>query len=704
MNSKRLTIVMVVGVSATVTLILVWMLSIPGSRATAMPAPPLSNAPSPRYVCITGTNTGNCTDSGSPCRTVQYAVDQASEGSVIKVASGLYTGVHGRTTNAPLEEPTIVTQVVYITKSVTIQGGYTTINGFADPPDPIANPTTLDAQRQGRVIYISRASSVTVAGLHITGGDAIGLAGGQWIQDSGGGVFVAGATATLSNNTVFGNVARDGGGVYVSNSTTTLRSNQVFSNSAGNSGGGMCVIHSDDLSYEYNIDTTVAILGNQVFSNTAGSSGGGIYVNNDTFYVAGVDGPTVDLVDNQMLSNVAEVDGLSVNLVDNQVFGNVAGYEGGGIFVGRSYMFSGPPTVATLVGNTVAGNRAESHGGGLLLRIFGPTLNRNRFIANTADYGGGVFLARLSGGTFYNTIIADNWADTAGSGLYSQTSLPSLRHATIARNRGGDGSGLLISWQSTGSVLFHGRVDLVNVIVASQTVGITMSRDLNLGFPAEGTTLDGVLWFDNGANIGGMGTITITQAYTGNPAFVDPDNGNYHIGPGSAAIDAGVDAGTDHDVDDQPRPFGAGYDIGADEYYPTLLVSKQAYPDPVEPGAQLTYTIRVTNTGGATLTTTVTDTLPAHVTLGQTSGGTLALPGGTVVLPDGRVAVTWTAVIIAPGDPWAGTILVTVNEGYDGPLINLVDVMTEEGVMGKARVLVNARKIYLPLVLRESKD
>ena len=74
MNSRRFALIMAVEASATMILILLWMLSVPGSRATAMPAPPLSNASAPRYVCITGTNSGDCTDRRSPCRTVQYAV------------------------------------------------------------------------------------------------------------------------------------------------------------------------------------------------------------------------------------------------------------------------------------------------------------------------------------------------------------------------------------------------------------------------------------------------------------------------------------------------------------------------------------------------------------------------------------------------------------------------------------------------------
>jgi hypothetical protein len=168
-----------------------------------------------------------------------------------------------------------------------------------------------------------------------------------------------------------------------------------------------------------------------------------------------------------------------------------------------------------------------------------------------------------------------------------------------------------------------------------------------------------------------------------------------------------VDAGVDHDIDGDPRPLGSGYDLGADEA--ALLVTKQAFPDPVQPGAPLTYTIRITNVTDMELHATITDTLPLSVTLDQASGGTLTLPGGTlappdgtVALPNGRVAVTWTDVITKLGGAWMGTIAVTVDEGYVGPLTNLVEVTTEEGVVGSDSVTVIAsRRIYLPLVMRE---
>jgi hypothetical protein len=92
---------------------------------------------------------------------VQEAVDAADEGDVIKVAEGTYTGVSERDG---------VTQTVYLSKTLTIQGGYTTSDW--DDPDPEANITMLDAQGLGRVLTIKGQVAPTIAGLHITGGDA----------------------------------------------------------------------------------------------------------------------------------------------------------------------------------------------------------------------------------------------------------------------------------------------------------------------------------------------------------------------------------------------------------------------------------------------------------------------------------------------------------------------------------------------------
>ena len=45
-----------------------------------------------------------------------------------------------------------------------------------------------------------------------------------------------------------------------------------------------------------------------------------------------------------------------------------------------------------------------------------------------------------------------------------------------------------------------------------------------------------------------------------------PSAGDFLIGGGSPARDAGIDAGVSRDLDGQSRPMELGFDIGADEY------------------------------------------------------------------------------------------------------------------------------------------
>jgi len=52
---------------------------------------------------------------------------------------------------------------------------------------------------------------------------------------------------------------------------------------------------------------------------------------------------------------------------------------------------------------------------------------------------------------------------------------------------------------------------------------------------------------------------------SGDPAVVNPAGGDYHLGPGSAAIDTGAPTLVTTDIDGEPRPDCVLWDIGADE-------------------------------------------------------------------------------------------------------------------------------------------
>ncbi|MBN1318364.1 MAG: hypothetical protein JXA42_22990, partial [Anaerolineales bacterium] len=85
------------------------------------------------HVAPGGTDQEGCGALAQPCRTVQYAVDQAEDGDEILIATGVYTGVTARAGWS---------QVVIITKDLALRGGYSADFNVRDLD---AYSTTLDA-------------------------------------------------------------------------------------------------------------------------------------------------------------------------------------------------------------------------------------------------------------------------------------------------------------------------------------------------------------------------------------------------------------------------------------------------------------------------------------------------------------------------------------------------------------------------------
>jgi parallel beta-helix repeat protein len=440
-------IVTTLTIALGLTLTVLWSLASAGELSTAR-ATSLTVCPSGPTTC--------------DYATIQAAVDAAHEGDVIKVATGVYTGIntYGGTQ-----------QVVYISKTVTIQGGYSTTNWIA--AYPVTQPTVLDAQGKGRVISLVGNITPTLEGLRITngasdfGGGILASAAHPAISGcqvysnvaamQGGGVYLSSAPATLIDNSIYGNMAGEaGGGVSVRGSASTLSvGNQVYSNSAL-TGGGIEVGYSDN----------ARLTGNQVYSNTANTSGGGIYI---------WDSDAITLTNNQIRSNaVASGNGGGVffthvhtsTLTNNNVYSNTADNEGGGIYLSNgsalladnNQIFWNSATVGggmaihsshhvTLTGNQVYNNSVRDAGGGLY--AWGSsfmTLADNQFSGNAATQGngGGLFFSAIYTSSLMHNQIYSNVAGSGG-GIYLTSGRLGIERNLIANNRANtDGGGIRV--------------------------------------------------------------------------------------------------------------------------------------------------------------------------------------------------------------------------------------------------------------------
>ncbi len=374
-------------------------------------------------------------------------------------------------------------------------------------PYPLIHPTIIDAQRQGIGILVNENRSVTLEGLRITRGAAF----------RGAGILIRqGASVIVRACWIYDNIAeRYSGGIHVYSGTLMVSDSRVYSNTAGWDGGGINVSHS-----------SAALMRNYIYSNTATTyNAGGVYLN--------------------YASNVL--------LEGNRIYNNTANYHGSGV-----YSWSSDNVI--LRDNHIYENEVVSGSGSGIYCVNSQKvrLESNHIDNNTAvTGGGGIEIQQTDDVTMTNNLVVENQlTQPTGEGtgiLIGDSTIHSL-HDTIASNTSGMGWGIAVQ---TGSSVW-----MTNTIVVSHTVGISVSSH-------SAATLDTTLWA-NGTDWAGSGNITTANDVQGNPAFLAPAEGDYHISPASAAIDRGIPSSVTVDMDGDPRPTGAAPDTGADEYVPPV--------------------------------------------------------------------------------------------------------------------------------------
>ena len=215
--------------------------------------------------------------------------------------------------------------------------------------------------------------------------------------------------------------------------------------------------------------------------------------------------------------------------------------------------------------------------GGSAPNIFNCKLTHNQStrsdISSEGYNGGGAVWVSNASPTFNNCVFAHNSAEAFGGAVNAYSGSAIFINCTFTRNTAYSGGGFyILGYTGTKHALY-------NCIFWGNTGGDRPDLDVRYSSDAPEGNHNCCAGYYLGSD----------QIYT-DPLLVDPDNGNYHIGPGSSCIDQGTDAvalmAVDMDGDarilDGDSNGSSVVDIGADEFDPSQQYFADFYVDGID--------------------------------------------------------------------------------------------------------------------------
>ncbi len=466
------------------------------------------------YVSVTGNNATGDGSEALPFRTITWGLTRVDEMGTVHVLPGVY---HDSEVFPLVVPGRVMVESTGGMWATTIQGDNT--NSVVRMRHPLGH-TGISG------FTITSGRSLLGGGIEMVA-DSVDTPDSMWPQ--------------VTNCYIRNNVSTGvGGGLYYMGNATKVLSPRIADciiadNSAASGGGGIGV--GD---YTWGSFDNCQIRGNDAES---GAKGGNVYLWNSgaSFYWSDISNGSADFGGNVWIggSDMSE-------FVMSSIHGGYAALDGGGISIDKnagSTMFRGI---------RIYDNEAERAGGGVKV---------TSIVDSTAN-------------TFVNCLITDNHATAAGSMggamfINSETDdTLSIDSCTIANNEAVlsmDGVGVI-----DGDGVHSVEVTIRNSVFwhRQRTPGDSTSVQDYYSFNPADDTISYSLF----RNPNWLGTGVVH----GDPLFVDPVDGDYHVKKGSPAIDSGtvLPWPSTLDLDTEPRPLDgdssgvAQFDMGCFEHAP----------------------------------------------------------------------------------------------------------------------------------------
>ncbi len=491
--------------------------------------------------------------------------------------------------NGSQSDPTI-TDCVFANNSASLGGAIFTRSNSS----PTISSCTFignTAEFDGGAMYNWGGGSPSVTDCEFVGNSA---------DFRGGGIFNSSNSSPMLNNSLLsGNSASIGGGMYNESSGAIVTSTTFDGNSAG-VGGGFYSEDADPSLIECVFSTNDAVFGAGAYINLGSPTLSQCTFDDNFALLAGAglysDTASPSLIECLFIGNFASGDeggGSGMyNLFGSPTLSNCTFHSNWGRRGAGMYNNNSSPTVtectfdrnAGLIGAgmynehsspTVADCtfyvcRATNDGGGMYNDESSPSVTNCWFGWNTAEWGsdyggdggGGGMYNRDSSPTVRNSTFVGNWVEFAGGGgaIYNDHSDPAITNCVFVGNwliSGGDG-GVMFNEDSS---------PFVSDCTFTQNEGDTGVIYNTTG--SSPTLANCILWNNPwGGAIEGPGDPVVEYSVVeggwpgvgninANPSFVDPQNNDYRLSPGSPCIDAGdnlaVPRGVEFDLDGNPR-------------------------------------------------------------------------------------------------------------------------------------------------------